>query len=273
MYGGHVGAGGVRLHYLRFGGRGSTLFVVPGITSPAETWDFVGDRLGEKHDVYIMDVRGRGLSAAGPDIQHGLDVYASDVDSLIAGLGKKQYILLGHSMGARIAARVARRRSSGLRGVIFADPPVSGPGRRRYPKSLEFYLDAIKEAQRGDVSIEALRAAYPRWTDDQLHKRAEWLHTCDPNAVAASYADFHTTDFFEDLSGISVRGLLMVAGQGGVILESDVDEILKTASSLEVERFPQCSHMLPFDDLEAFSAAVERFVAKSDRSNPNTQTG
>jgi len=101
---------------------------VPGITSPAETWDFVGERLGGKNDVYIMDVRGRGLSEAGPELRHGVDVYASDVDGLVSELGLKQYTLLGHSMGARVGARVASRGHSGLRAVILADPPVSGPG-------------------------------------------------------------------------------------------------------------------------------------------------
>jgi len=80
--------------------------------------------------VYIMDVRGRGLSEAGPDIRHGVDVYASDVEGLVSELGLEQYTLLGHSMGARVGARFASRGHPGLRAVILADPPVSGPGRR-----------------------------------------------------------------------------------------------------------------------------------------------
>ena len=44
LYGAHVHANGIRQHYLRYGGKGSPLVLVPGITSPAITWGFVGDR-------------------------------------------------------------------------------------------------------------------------------------------------------------------------------------------------------------------------------------
>jgi hypothetical protein len=44
-YGANVRANGIRLHYLRYGGSGTPLIVLPGITSPAATWDFVARRL------------------------------------------------------------------------------------------------------------------------------------------------------------------------------------------------------------------------------------
>ena len=36
-YGAHVHANGIRQHYLRYGGPGPALVLVPGITSPAPT--------------------------------------------------------------------------------------------------------------------------------------------------------------------------------------------------------------------------------------------
>ena len=44
LYGGHVRANGIRQHYLRYGGKGAPLVLIPGITSPAITWGFVGER-------------------------------------------------------------------------------------------------------------------------------------------------------------------------------------------------------------------------------------
>lgn len=57
LYGAHVHANDIRQHYLRYGGHGPALILVPGITSPAITWGFVAERLGEKYDVYVLDVR------------------------------------------------------------------------------------------------------------------------------------------------------------------------------------------------------------------------
>ena len=68
----------------------------------------------------------------------------------------------------------------------LVDPPLSGPGRRQYVRSLSFYLDAIPEAREGRADVEAIRRTYPNWTEEQLRLRAEWLHTCDDTAIEKS---------------------------------------------------------------------------------------
>ena len=78
LYGANVFANGIRQHYLRYGGFGSAVILIPGITSPAITWGFVAERLAERYDVYVLDVRGRGLSSTGPDLDYGLNAMAAD---------------------------------------------------------------------------------------------------------------------------------------------------------------------------------------------------
>ena len=65
LYGSNVAANQVRLHYLRYGGKGHALVLIPGITSPAITWGFVAEKLAQFFDVYVLDIRGRGLSSSG----------------------------------------------------------------------------------------------------------------------------------------------------------------------------------------------------------------
>lgn len=89
MYGAHVQANGVRQHYLRYGGARADrdpVILLPGITSPAITWGFVGERLGRAFDVYVLDVRGRGLSEASVDLDYSLDAQAKDVIALAEAL-------------------------------------------------------------------------------------------------------------------------------------------------------------------------------------------
>ncbi|MDR5815085.1 MULTISPECIES: alpha/beta hydrolase [unclassified Caballeronia] len=260
QYGAHVSANGIRQHYLRFGGRGPALVIVPGITSPAATWDFVGEALGEQFDTYILDVRGRGLSEAGPHLEHGTAVYAADVAAFAGAMRFTRFHVLGHSLGARVAARLAASAPGALERLILADPPVSGPGRRPYVKSLPFYLDAIREAQCGGLDHEAMRKTYPTWSDAQLRRRAEWLHTCDETAIAASYASFQDDDFHADLPRIQAQTLLMVAGRGDVIREEELLEIEDQVLDLKVARFPHAGHMIPFDDARGFTSCVLEFL-------------
>ena len=161
LYGANVEANGIRQHYLRFGGeRGQghdPVIIVPGITSPAVTWAFVGEVFGRGLDTYILDVRGRGLSAANDALDYSLDAQARDLSSFAQALGLTRYSVVGHSMGARIAIRACAQGAPGMARIVAVDPPVSGPGRRRYPADLNWYVDSIRESQQG-MSAEIGRA-------------------------------------------------------------------------------------------------------------------
>src|SRR5262245_35167136 len=124
--GAHVHANGIRQHYFHYGGAGPELILIPGITSPGATWAFVAEELGRSHDVYVLDVRGRGLSEAGPNLDYGIDACADDIAAGADSLGLKAPIALGHSMGARHVIRAVARGASFQR-VLLIDPPVSGP--------------------------------------------------------------------------------------------------------------------------------------------------
>ncbi|CAD6543997.1 N-formylmaleamate deformylase [Paraburkholderia hiiakae] len=260
LYGANVAANGIRQHYLRYGGASgaraarAAVIVIPGITSPAITWGFVGEVFGAAFDTYVIDVRGRGLSEASDTLDYSLDAQADDIVALAAVLGLERYALVGHSMGARIAARAALRASRGLASVVLVDPPVSGPGRREYPGKLPWYVDSMALARKG-TDAEGMRAFCPTWTDDELRLRAEWLHTCDERAVLASYEGFHTDDFHADAAQLKVPSLLVTAARGDVVRDEDVAELQRATPAMQHVRVPDAGHMIPWDNAAGFYAA------------------
>jgi len=274
--GGNIHANGIRQHYLRYGGNGGAratrdpVILVPGITSPAITWGFVGERLGEQFDTYVLDVRGRGLSCASDTLDYSLDAQAADVLAFAQALGLQRYSVVGHSMGARIGIRAARSRPAGLARLVMVDPPVSGPGRRAYPAQLAWYVDSMAVARHG-VDIETMRRFCPTWTDAQLALRAEWLHTCDERAVLASFQGFHTDDVHADLPHVAVPALLMVAGRGDVVRPEDIDEIRGLLPRTEVSHVPGAGHMIPWDDEAGFYRALGGFLGAEVVPRPPQQ--
>jgi N-formylmaleamate deformylase len=253
-----VRANDIRQHYLRYGGKGTPLILVPGIVSPAPLWSFVGERLGKAFDTYIVDVRGRGLSETGDGLDYSLDAYAADVNGLAQKLGLEKYILLGHSMGARIAIRTARLYGDMLERIVLVDPPVSGPGRRPYPVILANVLGMLEKACRGEL-WEATKAN-STWTEHSTRVRAEWLHTCNKVAVETTHRNFHEEDIFPDLPHIKVPSNLIVAGKGGTIQPPDVEEIRKLAPSMSIDYVETAGHMIPFEDFEGFFTAVSKVL-------------
>lgn len=267
VHGRNVAANGIRQHVLRFGGDGDgdgraardAVVVVPGITSPAVTWGFVGERFGRHFDTWVLDVRGRGLSSASDQLDYSLQAQIDDVLALTAALGLQRYALVGHSMGARIVAGAAAAQPPGLARVVLVDPPVSGPGRRPYPAQYAWYGDSIAAAALG-CDRETMRRFCPTWTDEQLELRAEWLHTCDPRAVRTSFDGFHGDDFHRLLPQIRVPALLMTAARGEVVRDDDVREIETLLPAVQHHRVANAGHMIPWDNEEGFYAAFGDFL-------------
>lgn len=267
-YGGHVHANGIRQHYLRFGDRErldsqlDPVIIVPGITSPAATWGFVGERFGATFDTYVLDVRGRGLSSAADDLDYSLDAQAADLIAFAAALNLERYSVVGHSMGARIGIRAASKHPAGLKRLVMVDPPVSGPGRRAYPAKLPWYVDSIRQSQLGMTGDE-MRAFCPSWTPEQLQLRAQWLPTCNEIAIRASFDGFHTDDVHVDLPGLNLPALLMTAERGDVVRDEDVTEMRQAMPHLDHVRVAGAGHMIPWDNEAGFYAAFGNFLGAS----------
>lgn len=265
LYGGNVQANGIRQHYLRYGGTAGAraardpVIIVPGITSPAATWGFVGEHFGTTFDTYVLDIRGRGLSSASDTLDYSLDAQAADLVAFAQALGLTRYSVVGHSMGGRIGIRAARTQPAALARLVLIDPPVSGPGRRSYPSKLPWYVDSMRLARAG-TDMQAMREFCPTWSEEQLRLRAEWLHTCDERAVITSFEAFHTDDVHADLPHIHASVLLMTAGRGDVIRPDDVEEIRTLVPQLEYVHVPGAGHMVPWDDEAGFYRAFGDFL-------------
>ncbi|WP_312224490.1 alpha/beta fold hydrolase [Stutzerimonas nitrititolerans] len=257
MEGYNVHANGIRQHILHFPGNGEPLLLVPGITSPAITWGFVAERLSKFYDVHVLDIRGRGLSEAG-DLDYSLDAMSDDVVALVQRMGGT-VVVLGHSMGARIAIRAARKNSQLFSKLILVDPPVSGPGRRQYPAKWPWYADSIRLAQKG-CSVDEMRVFCPTWTDQQIQLRAEWLHTCQYTAIKTAFDGFHTDDIHADLLELTLPIRLIVAGGADVIRAEDIAEFESLAPQTKTYTVQNAGHMIPWDDLEGFLGAVTDYA-------------
>lgn len=262
LYGGHVRANGIRQHYLRFGGRGPALLLVPGIVSPAALWAVVAQRLGRTFDTWVLDVRGRGLSQSGPELAYDLDTYAADVTAFAQAAGLDSYVLLGHSMGARIGIRAARLDPSRIAHLLLVDPPVSGPGRRPYPSPLSTLLELLKLAREGHADRIFEHPSSAHWPEAQRRLRAEWLHTCDERAAIVSHQAFQTDDIHADLAALTLPMSLIAAGKGDVIRPEEERELRALCPRMGFTRVAGAGHQIQMEDFEGFFAAVGAMLGR-----------
>lgn len=257
--GSHRLVNGVRIHYLEHGADGPPLVLLPGITSPAITWAFISERLAAFSRVITLDNRGRGLSSSGQDLSYYLADYADDAAGIIHALGIERPVVLGHSMGGRIAIKLAATAPEVVGRLIIADPPVSGPGRRPYPIPLPWYLEGRDLATRGEA-MPVAGGPLANWTEEQLALRTEWLPTCDVTALTESHRSFDDEDIHSLMPSIECPTLLICAANGGTITPEDEHEIVGLIDDCRSMRIPDVGHMIPWDDIDAFTHAVRSFV-------------
>jgi len=127
-------AGGIRLHAAHWGEAGRPLLVLlHGGGANVHWWDHVAPRLARDLHVVGLDFRGHGDSDHPEELVVG--AFSDDLEALLRHLGAPAPILVGHSLGARVALDHAAR-SGDVGGLVLLDmargsPPARSEATRR----------------------------------------------------------------------------------------------------------------------------------------------
>lgn len=92
----------------------------------ARTWRHVIEALAPEFRTVAIDQRGWGRSDT-PESGYALADMADDVQAVIETLDLERYILVGHSMGGKVAQLLASRRPRGLIGLALVAPAPPSP--------------------------------------------------------------------------------------------------------------------------------------------------
>ncbi len=106
----------------------------------SRTWVPVMEHLASTNRCVAIDFRGWGRSSKECD-DYSLETLASDVIGVVERLGLEEFLLIGHSMGGKVAQLVAARQPRGLQGLILYAPAPPTP------------LDVSEADRRGYINL------------------------------------------------------------------------------------------------------------------------
>jgi pimeloyl-ACP methyl ester carboxylesterase len=118
--------GKLNLHVDDQGGAAPALLFLHYWGGSGRTWSAVIDVLVSHFRCIAVDLRGWGRSGRRAK-NYSLSAQASDIERLIASLRLEDFVLVGHSMGGKIAQIVAAHRPPGLRAVVLVAPAPPTP--------------------------------------------------------------------------------------------------------------------------------------------------
>jgi pimeloyl-ACP methyl ester carboxylesterase len=103
-------------------GTGKNVLLLHGWTCDSNDWNWQLPEFESKYRVIAPDLRGHGRSEVMPSGAYAPADYVADIEALISSkhAGRK-FIIVGHSMGGQIAARVAARRPDLVGAVVSID--------------------------------------------------------------------------------------------------------------------------------------------------------
>lgn len=207
--------GDVTLRYREIGS-GAPVVLIHGYSNRLERWAGIADSLARNRRVIAVDARGFGGSSkfADPD-RYGPEM-AHDLARLLDHLGLPRAHLVGHSMGAVLAANLARLRPSRVATLTLVAAPL-------FPDSLaavRFFEPHIPALLRGEGLAGFLRANYPAWSDSTVQRtNREVMPRNDVGALVAVMRSFPRLTLAAGAGAQRSIPTLVLIGTGDPFLE------------------------------------------------------
>lgn len=136
---------------------GPPLLLVHGVTRAHGDWSPVLDLLRDRWRVFAVDQRGHGESARAA--RYLVVDYVADAVRLVREHIGEPVVILGHSLGAMVAAGVAAAEPALVRGIVLEDPPFQAMGRRIPGSAWQAQFTGMREAAAHGGSVDELAAA------------------------------------------------------------------------------------------------------------------
>src|SRR5471032_2340757 len=224
----------------------------------SRTWDDVIAALPAGYRTITPDLRGWGESDA-PPAGYALADFADDAQNMIAAMNLHRFVLVGHSMGGKIAQLLASRRPQGLAGLVLVAP--SPPVPLELPPEVRAAMEgAYLSRESVGIAIDQMLTSKPL----SPKHREQVIEDSLRGALQAKLAWPQSTsleDITLDVAAIDVP-TIVIAGEldridGTAILEA---ELLTRVPHAVMRVLPDTGHLSPLESPVEVAAIISEFV-------------
>ena len=252
-----VEAGGARFSY-REKGSGPALVLIHGIGSGARSWAAQLEDLSPSFRVIAWDAPGYGDSTPLPQASPQAADYASRLELLLGALGVARLHLVGHSLGAIIAARFAADHPGRILRLTLASP--SG-GHARLAEAERKKLrdgrldDLASLGARGMAEKRGPRLLGPGATEEHRRSVVETMAQVHPEGYAQAVHLLSNADTRADIARLPAAvPLQFVLGDADVITPpAGIRDIASVRPEAPVHVIPGAGHALYIENPPAFN--------------------
>jgi esterase len=244
-------------------GEGRPLIILHGLLGSADNWRSMSRRLGAHYKVLAVDLRNHGRSPHSDIFDY--DVMVADLREFVEQQALTRIMLLGHSIGGKVAMQFAIDYSEQVDRLVIVD---IGP--KPYEPSERYILEALRSldltrcksfadvdaALAADVSSESLRQFLLKNLARDENGRLRWkVHL---EAIYRNYdklARGLAPERSFDKPTLFIRG-----GRSNYIEDDDALLIRQIFPGAEIATLPDAGHWIHVDAPEEFFQTVLNFL-------------
>lgn len=273
---------GLSLHALEWSTEGVPMILVHGFGNEAHLWDDFAPHVAEHYRVIALSLRGHGDSDWDPEHRYDYDSHVADLMAATSHLGIDRMVLVGFSLGGRVAMLYAGIAPEKLAGLVIVDsaPELDARGTTRIRMEVSEHQAPSFATVREYETV--LSHNYPVASPDAIARMAKHALKQDEDGkwrlkmdtayrgvdgpklseedMAAREAD-HMKNMWAALEKLPCP-TLVVRGAASDIMSPEVadrmvDEVIPNATLAVV---PQAAHSVMTDNPTGFNEAVCSFV-------------
>jgi len=257
----------MKLFYRRYGDKGAQpLIILHGLFGISDNWVSYGKRIADEgFDVIIPDQRNHGQSSHS-DVFNYLAL-TDDLLELIDQENLEQTLLLGHSMGGKVAMRFALENPAIVKRLIVVDIGLKAYGSRPHHRNI---IEAMQntDLSRYNSRSEIEQQLAQRITDVRIRQfLMKNLHWKEKNLlewrINLEGISKNLHQMFDAISPVSpyIKPCLFVrGGQSDYILPEDYAEIRKGFPYAEIMTIESASHWVHAEAPEQFYLITSGFL-------------
>ena len=259
------GFDGVRLYH-ETAGAGEPLFLIAGQGSDHLAWDAVRSHFERHQFVILCDHRGTGRSDTPTHPPYSIRGFADDCIAILDHLGIERAHIYGHSMGGRIAQRLAIDHQARVGAVTLAS---TTPGNRHgFPRSAEVDLAMHSlhdpEARTDFILEQMFTPAFRKNHPDRFEaaRRRYLAATLPPSLAQLHYRASEGHEAWDELPGITAPVLVTHGGADTLNPAANAQLLAGRIKGAELQVVEAGRHGHHIEFADEVNAVVTDFIAR-----------
>ena len=251
-------------------GVGQPIVMLHGFATSHKYWNKVLSHIPQdKFQIRTPDMLGFGQSHKPNESNYSVDEHVEILVSSVLRDSDEPVILVGHSMGAMVATRIAKRYPQLVKKLVLVNMPLFADRRqasqailRNLPLLHRAYVSPIGKAlhvTRGTKLIKTIpRVVYPKSPEMQEVMMASLAHT-RTSLLRSLHNTILAYQPMTDIGEVSSETIFIYSRDDGYFSQDSLDHI-STMTQIKTFELPG-GHQLPLRQSEAISRAIADFSA------------